>query len=172
MIVNTVSVMNKYSLSKKKNSGYTLVEVLVGLSIIGMLFGLGFVSFRDFSRRQEISGFAKSMMGDLRLAQGMALAGQKPSTGTCNTLDDYSFKIISSSQYQISADCDGTPVVSKTVTLPIDLTVAFPSVNPIKFKVLGSGTNIPDGTSVPIVFSQLGTSNKFTITVGSIGEIY
>lgn len=152
------------------HSGYTLIEILVGLTIIGMLFGIGFVSFRDFSRRQEIAGFAKSMMGDMRLAQGMSLAGQKP-TG-CTTLDNYSFKVIGPTQYQIYADCVSTTYITKTVTVPADLTLTTPSVNPIKFKVLGNGTNIPGGTSVTVVFSQAGTTNKFTITVGYIGEIY
>lgn len=161
---------NDILLSEKFKSGYTLIEILVGLTIIGVLFGVGFVSFRDFSRRQEIAGFAKAMMGDMRLAQGMSLAGQKPAG--CATLDNYSFKVISSTQYQIYADCGGTTYITKTVTVPSDLTVAVPSVNPIKFKVLGNGTNIPDGTSVPIVFTQSGTKNKFTITVGYIGEIY
>src|SRR3990167_10524628 len=83
---------------------YTLIELLVGLTIVGLLFGFGFVSFRDFSRRQAIEGAAKKVQGDLRLAQSLALAGKKPNSTYCNDpniLDSYSLIIINSQEYDI-----------------------------------------------------------------------
>ena len=44
--------------------GYTLIEILVGLAIIGLLFSFGFVSFRDYSRRQTLAGAVKEVQGD------------------------------------------------------------------------------------------------------------
>jgi prepilin-type N-terminal cleavage/methylation domain len=58
--------MNKVTpkLPKKSVRAYTLIEVLVVLSIIGVLFGIGYVSYRDFSRRQELAGVAKNIQGE------------------------------------------------------------------------------------------------------------
>ncbi len=157
-------------------SGYTLIEILVGLTIISLLFGFGYASFRDFSRRQTLVGTAKSVQGDLRLAQEFALAGQKPDDVSCNspeTLDSYSFKVYSASQYKIEADCTGgaAGIVYKDVNLSPDITLSTPSVNPIKFKVIGTGTNIPSGQSTTITLTQSGTNAQLVITVGSGGEI-
>lgn len=151
-----------------------MIEILVGLTIIGMLFGFGFASFRDFSRRQAVSGVAKIIQGDLRLAQQQALSGQKPPDAKCNApnnLAGYLFTVNNSSQYLVSANCTGGLVTVKTVNLPNGMTVLTPSPNPIEFKVLGHGTNLLSGATATITVSQVGISNTLVITVSSSGEI-
>lgn len=156
--------------------GYTLVEILVALTVIGLLFSFGFVSFRDFSRRQAVSDAAKSIQGDLRLAQGDALTGQKPDNVNCNlpnTLDSYSFDVLSNTEYRIEANCVGAPVVVKDVDMQPDITIAIqaPVLNPLKFKILGQGTNIGSGLTWVLTLSQTGTGNTTNVTVTSAGEI-
>jgi prepilin-type N-terminal cleavage/methylation domain-containing protein len=154
-------------------NGYTLVEILVALTIIGLLFSFGFVSFRDFSRRQGLSDAAKAIQGDLRLAQGDAITGQKPDNISCNlpkTLDSYSFNVLSDSEYRIEANCFGAPVVIKDVNLPTDIAISA-SPNPLKFKILGQGTNIASGLNWVLTLTQAGTSNVAKVTVTSGGEI-
>lgn len=159
---------------KLKVSGYTLIEILVGLTIVGLLFGFGFVSFRDFSRRQALGGAAKIIQGDLRLAQQQALSGKKPNDAKCNSpnsLNAFSFQVNSVSQYTINADCTGGLVQVKTTNLAGGIMLSTPSPNPVKFKVLGQGTNIPGGSSVALTLTQAGTANIFTVTISSSGEI-
>lgn len=162
-----------------KEDGYTLVEILVVLGIIGVLFSIGFASFRDFSRRQILAGVVKQMQADIRLAQQMSLSGQKPSELGCNTavLSGIYFNL-ENSRYQIKAGCGDDPTQTsyptiKEVTLPTGISVNTNTltVNPILFKVLGQGTNISKGSSVIITFTQEITNNKADITVSSGGEI-
>lgn len=160
--------------SNKSVKGYTLIEILVGLTIIGLIFGIGYINFRDFSRRQAIAGVAKQVQGDLRLAQQLALAGQKPDDIKCNDpnyLNGYDFRIYTATEYRLEADCKGGTVVSKDVNLPTGITVTTPSPNPILFKVLGQGTNIPAGGTATLTFTQTRTNNKFTVTITAGGEI-
>lgn len=161
-----------------KEFGFTLVEILVGLTIIGILFGFGYVGFRDFSRRQALAGSAKALQGDLRLTQSNALSGVKPTTGACNSplvLRGYLFLVVSTTRYQIQSECVGggstTLGTVKDVTLPTGVTISTPSTNPIRFKVLGEGNNIPTGSNANIVLTQAGTGTTFTVTVTSGGEI-
>ena len=160
-----------------KNTGYTLIEILVALTIIGLLFGFGFVSFRDFSRRQIVIGTADKIRGDLRLAQSQANSGQKPDDIGCTSpsvLDSFGLNVISETEYTIEAHCAGaisTTVDIKTVTLSTDLSITTPSPNPINFKVLGEGTNIPSVGTATITITQLGTSNTATVTVTGGGKI-
>ena len=149
--------------------GYTFVEVLVSLTIVGLLFSFGFVNFRDFSRRQQLVGVARSMKGELRLAQGKASAGEKPAG--CVTLSSYSFQITGSSSYKITANCSGgVDVDIKTVNLSGGVTM-LPTSGTISFKVLGQGTNITAGSSFIITLTQQGTNNTSFVTVTSGGEI-
>lgn len=158
---------------------FTLIEILVGLTIVGLLFGVGYANFRSFSQRQVVKDAAKNIQGDLRLAQGMAMAGQKPSDPACNaplnTLNGYNFTIISSTSYEIRASCSGgaSGMANKVVILSSGATFASPfsSPNPILFKVLGNGTNIPQNQTVRIKMVQTGTTNESTVIISSGGQI-
>lgn len=150
-------------------NGYTLIEILVGITIIGILFGIGYVSFREFSRRQAVAGAAKQIRGDLRLAQEQALAGKKPEGCASKQLDSYSFSVSLPRSYTVQASCATDP--SKSVTLSSDLTIVAPSPNPITFKALGQGTNISQSGTATLTLTQAGTNNRVDITVTAGGEI-
>jgi prepilin-type N-terminal cleavage/methylation domain-containing protein len=171
-------------------SAYTLIELLVVLTIIGLLFAIGYANFRSYSQRQAVLDTNKQIQGDLRLAQQMALSGQLPDDNNClqshgNSLSGYSFVVIpSSSEYEIVADCTGPGMLApyKDVDLPSGLSITMSSAqtitpaNTIVFNVLGNGTNIPandDGTdgTVAITITQAGTGNQSTVTVYSGGQI-
>jgi prepilin-type N-terminal cleavage/methylation domain-containing protein len=163
----------------KRTTGYTLIEILVALTVIGLLFSLGYANYRAFSQRQALLGAVKQLQGDLRLAQQMALSGQKPIDPNCaspaNSLNGYNFTVLSGDNYEIRASCTGGAVAlaGKDVTISSGITIAspFPSPNPILFRVLGNGTNIPEGGNSVITLTQAGTNNTTTVTITSGGEI-
>ncbi len=152
--------------------GYTLIEILITLTIIGLIFSFGYVSFRDFSQRQALTGVARSIKGDLRLAQELALSGNKP-TPSCdspNLLNGYYFRRNSNTNYTIEANCTGgAPSQVKTVNMPVDIVLTSFSVNPILFKILGEGTNITG--SATITLTQTSSGNTRVITISQGGEI-
>lgn len=158
----------------KVEKGYTLIEILVGLVIIGVLFTVGYVGFRDFSRRQSLTGAFKSVQGDLRLTQGYALAGQKPDNTFCNSpasLIGYNFNVVSPTEYRIEAVCTGGIVVLKDFNFSTDVSIISSSPNPILFKILGVGTNIVNGQEGTITLYQEGSGTQTSISIGSGGEI-
>lgn len=147
--------------------GYTLIEILVVLAIMGLLFNFGSAGFRDFARRQALSGTAKNIQGDLRLAQADAATGQKPS-GCTTTLDSYSFNVKSASRYTIEANCAVSSTIVKDVNLPSGITIQAPLPGLLNFKVLSQGTNLTGDWTLTL--SQTGT-NPVTVTVTPGGEI-
>lgn len=157
----------------KTNSAYTFIEILVALTIVSLLFGIGYVSFRDFSRRQALNGTARSIVGDLRLAQEQAISGRKPSDLFCNPpnyLDGYNFRVVSAQNYVLEASCSGGNVQTKSVTIASDISLSVPSPNPILFKSVAQGTNI-SGASATVTLTQAGTANTRAITISAAGEI-
>jgi prepilin-type N-terminal cleavage/methylation domain-containing protein len=157
----------------KLTSAYTFIEILVALTIVGLIFGIGYVSFRDFSRRQALNGTARSIIGDLRLAQEQAISGRKPADLFCNfpnSLDGYFFRVVSPQNYVIEASCSGGEVEAKNVTIPSDVSMSVPVPNPILFKSVAQGTDI-SGASATITLTQAGTINSRAITISAAGEI-
>jgi prepilin-type N-terminal cleavage/methylation domain-containing protein len=171
-------LLNSYTLP-----GYTLIEILIAITIIALLFLTGFASYREYSRRQELVSAVRSIRGDLRQAQEMAIASKKPSAcAAADALDGYRFVVIPPGSYQILWLCGGsTTGVEKSVALPSGITISglSPNLTPsntILFKTLGQGTNIPTGdppgsgsTIITVIQSDLGQSADITITTG--GEI-
>lgn len=155
-----------------KLAGYTIIEILVALSIAGIIFVGGFASFRDFSRRQLLTSAQRTLKGDLRLTQGYALIGKKPEDAKCqdpNVLDAYGIFFNNATEYIVRANCSGGSVDIKTISLPQDLEISIPNPNPIAFKVLGQGTNLSG--AVTLTLSQVSTGNLATVIVTPGGEI-
>ena len=148
-----------------RSGGFTLIEVLISLTVVGLLFGFGFANFRDYSRRQQLVSAARTITGELRLVQSKASAGEKPAG--CATLSSYSFRINTAS-YQTAAVCSGGSIPIKTENLPSGITLSAVGDNPIYFKVLGQGIT---GSGVIITLTQTGTSNTTMVTVTQGGEI-
>lgn len=170
---------NGYTLMKVRSTerAYTLIEILVVLTIISLLFSFGYAGFRDFSRRQALASLSKQIQGDLRLAQQMSFSGKKPTECGSNTLDGIRFGVTTTPPYlyRLRATCGGGSVTSdviKEFIFSSDITpvVAQGSPNPLLFKVLGQGTNIDSGDWV-LTLTQTGTGNVATVTVTTGGEI-
>lgn len=149
--------------------GYTLIELLVGITIVSVIFGVGLAGYRDFSRRQALTGVTKQIKADLRVIQQLAITGQKPDGVSCETLNSYTFLRTSSSTYDLVANCvSGAGVASSPVYKSVDLgtDITFTSTNPsFLFKVLGQGTNLVADNTITITHVS-GTQSTIVIGVG------
>jgi len=131
--------------------GFTLIEMMVVISIIAIIFSISVSSYVTFNRNQILQQAAEGVRSDLRLAQNKALAGQDPSSSCSapHTLLGYRFSI-SGSSYSISVFCSSddpsepirTPI--KTVDLSSqNITLSTtPAGAKIIFLVLGRGVDL------------------------------
>lgn len=147
-----------------RNSAYTLIELLITMTIVTIVFTVGLVSFREFSRRQALTGILKSVVADLRSAQQFALTGRKP-TG-CVTLFGYTFKITGQYNYELFANCTPTDISVKQVDLTSKQIKISANPNLIKFKVLGQGTDLTAPLTINLVHDLAGTTGQVIVGIG------
>lgn len=121
------------------NCGFTLIEILVAISIVGLLFGLGYAAYREFTFRQSLENTHKELGVNFELVRQLALSGEKPA-GCSGALKGYrvSFESV---VYRVYAACDSDILVRTILLAPGVEFVSY--TNNVLFKVLGQGTDLP-----------------------------
>lgn len=173
-------------MNRKVFKGFTIIEVLVVIVIIGLVMAVGSVRYSDFTKRQQVVTVKRQLMADIRAAQSDAASGIKP--GGCNsqsyTLEGYAFRLLSSggpstpASYETFALCKSSVAtenfITKSASLPLGVTIVIttspgPLVNPVIFKPLANGTNLAGGATSTITINTGINSDR--IQIGSAGEI-
>jgi len=67
--------------------GFSLVELLVVVSIVLLLAGGAFVYINDFNAKQKMESTRKEVVANLRLARSYALTGQKSGSDDLNYVE-------------------------------------------------------------------------------------
>jgi prepilin-type N-terminal cleavage/methylation domain-containing protein len=115
--------------SSNKKSGFTLIELMIVIVVIGTIAGAGITAFVSFSRSQTIKSAVTDIKSKLAVAKSRAYSQLKPAEcGDSNTLEGYEVRICRSDNilahqcqnpassfdsYEINARCSGNllPVV-------------------------------------------------------------
>jgi len=153
---------------KKTALGYTLIELLIVITLITLLFTLGMAQYNQFNRRQTLVKAKDELISNLRLAQSKSLAGEKPDICGTETLTGHKLKFFPDKQrYKIVAVCNDEVDVKIGMSLPTGITRKSGPAE-VFFKGLSQGTNI-DGQANIVLEDSNGETRAITIT--SIGEI-
>jgi prepilin-type N-terminal cleavage/methylation domain-containing protein len=146
-------------------SGFTLIELMVAISIMALLFGVGLAGYQQFNQSRKATEAAKTFRSDLNFARSKALAGEKK-TGCQNTdiLAGWYLRTGASS-YSLYCRCGGSDLLEKTVSLAsVSLS---PAGQDILFKPLAQGTNLPSSLSLTLAVG----SYQEVVLVSQSGEI-
>ncbi len=164
--------------------GFSLIELLVVISIMGLLLIGGVIGYREYARRQETQNVKRQIITDLREAQSNASNGYKPS-GCAGTLLGYGFEVTSPSSilppgsYEVYAECETGPGTSARYNIIErnynSILVTRPATNPIIFEPLDLGTNLGSAVSISAVnfndWLDFGDDYTLTVSVSPVGEI-
>jgi type IV fimbrial biogenesis protein FimT len=61
-------------MSYRRQSGFTLLELMITLAVAAILTAMAFPGMRDFLKRNQVVGVSNSIQSDLQLARGEAAA--------------------------------------------------------------------------------------------------
>lgn len=151
--------------------GFSLIEMLVSVTIISLLAGLSLVGYSDFNQREQVRQAAAILSSHLREAQSRATSGHKP-TGWCATagitLSAWRLRFTSSTEYVIEGVCSNGSISSPLtmITLPAGITKA--SGSQVDFYVL---TGASGGASFSLQGSAAGAPYIRQVNVSVSGSI-
>lgn len=151
-------------LSKANKSGFTLLELLISVTIMMLLVGMGVASFITFNERQQLTGAAKELQEFFRSAQTRSRTGDIPAG--CGAFSGYNVQMaIDNPSVQMYAVCSTGNVLrsEKTLTGAARPTVA---VNMTFLSLKGGVTN---ASAVVLKLPSGDLTYSFRVTEG--GEI-
>lgn len=145
--------------------GFTLIEILVTMTIAGVLFAGGYAAYQDFSRRQALDNAYKELRTNLNLARQLAISGEKLPSCT-SPLSGYRVDFYST-HYTLSAVC-GVTIVASDIPLPSGITVS--GTSGFMYKALAQGTSLDSSVDVTLTQALTNTSIQATLSKEGILE--
>jgi prepilin-type N-terminal cleavage/methylation domain-containing protein len=147
-----------------RRSGFTLIEIIVSVTLLLLLSGLFIANYTEFRNSQTVKQSASDLISNLQAVRTMASAGVKPSG--CDTLVGYAVEFTADA-YTASAVCqDGDEYPPVTYTLPANVTFS-PIPDAITFYALNRGASA-DQT---ITITRAGTTMKMKVSVFTSGVV-
>jgi prepilin-type N-terminal cleavage/methylation domain-containing protein len=153
----------------KSSSGYTLIELMVVIAIIGILSGIAYVGLSGGTGREATRSTSLEIKGVIRNAQEQALTSKLNSSA--QPADHYGI-ILTATQVQIirieRCGTIGSPTVISSTNTPNGVTITTnpPNLKSITFQKNKGTTNFFDTNNNPL------TDNSVTITASGGGANY
>lgn len=164
-------ILSYYNSVRKNNrlflfvQGFTLIEMLIVLSLIGTLTSLGIASYSSYNSTQVVLSASTNVEDLLAEAHSQAISQVIPSSCGSNSLSGYQINVTpNGQQYTLSAICGFTQVIS-TNSLPSQLSFGNGSNASIIF-------NASTGTiATPATIQITGFGKTHTISISTSGDI-
>jgi type IV fimbrial biogenesis protein FimT len=153
-------------MNRQKNTGMTLIEVMVVVAIIGIVVAIAVPSFSTMLENQRIKGAAEAMLTDLRWARAEAIKRNAPVRVTFATGSNWSYTIdtfpaLTTSDGILPKTVNGSDFPSTALeTASFAGGVAYTTFDPVR------GTNLNNGTATI-------TSNNFSagVKISTLGRV-
>lgn len=140
-----------------RDSGFTLIEVLMTISLLGLMMGIAVAGFARYSNAHEQDGTARSLQSGLRQAQQRAVTEGR---AMCVAFTATSYTVWRSA-------CDattGTKVEGPTMTESEAVQIELPAPQTLTFTPRGTAT-WPSIASDPMSPPACGGAKSFEIEV-------
>lgn len=151
----------------KPQEGFTLIELMVVLSVTAILSTLGIAGFTTYSQIQALQSATNDVATILSLAKSRAQSQVKPSAlcDSFNTLDGYRVEISEPKSYTLYLRCSGIDKEISEEAKVLAGNINFGSSVSFFFPIQTGGVQ----TAGQVVISGYGRSK--TITVSLVGGI-
>jgi len=155
--------------SWKLNNGFTFIELIVSVLILGIVVSLGVASYTSFNINQTLNQAAEQLKSGLRLAQSKSFEGVKPDED-CAHLDGWRVNLDGIS-YDIWPVCDGVEMIESDMSQSFNFPTGVSGpTEELLFLPLSRSIDIDNQLELVLVWEANETKTK-TVTVFPGGEI-
>lgn len=153
-------------MTKSKQAGYTLIEILVVLSIIVIFSALSLAYYREFDEQRKLDAEAKQLVDVLNLASKKSSSADL-SPNPCSDFQGYRVNISNLTTYKLQFNCGGSYSDIQSYTLRSGLTFLESDVgSDVLFKPLSAEAN-----SSTITITNIVTNKCIKIQVNPVGTV-
>lgn len=127
----------------RRHTGFTLMELVIVVVVIGIIAGMAVPSFLSYLPKQRVKATARDMVSELRLARSQSIS-ERQAYGVTIDLSKQSFT------YFADADGDGTlsagdsTITADTVSTDVKITTCTFTNNTVVFGSTGSASSSGD----------------------------
>jgi prepilin-type N-terminal cleavage/methylation domain-containing protein len=176
--------------NQKINKGFTLVEMLVSVSIIGVMSTIFLVNYHSTNKRSELILTSQQLAGDIRMAQNHSLGSKEYGAGNIPTggwgfyvnkaNSDYLIFADNNGNYSFDVGEDNTSMGAQKIDFPSrigvkDILVNGVDVNSVSVVFLPPNPktyiNGSDSAIVSIILEEDVSSSTSTVEVNYFGLI-
>ncbi len=143
-------------------AGFTLLEIMVAVAILGILVGLSVPSMARFVNSQRLESAARTVWSDIQSAKMAAIKENQSVTVQSTSATQYSYSFVDgfgnthSFVRNLADECPG-------------VTISMTGATPVTF--LGSGIRQPGQNTTVVLTNSAGTRCFLVAWSGSIGGI-
>ena len=145
--------------------GFTLVELLIVVTILVTLLGVGLASFNSFNRRERLKQAALTLKSNLRFAQTKSISVEKPDSG-CTEFVGMTVRFTATT-YAVSHTCTPEGDVGDAET--VILSGATFSPIPSAFTFVSRSNSLSPAATQTITL--MNGSESYVLTVAANGSV-
>lgn len=146
--------------------GFSLLELLIVISIMALLGAAGAGFYRNFVKNVEVESITKVLAGDLRTARSKAMIGEEGMKWGAHVVNSGAGSIQYYELFSTATNYAAGTVVS-TTTLPFGVAFSNPAAGASKDIIF---TRI-SGTTTPETITVVSEGSTKSIVITSIGSI-
>jgi len=158
----------------KLNAGFTLIEIIIVITIMGLLLGMGSVSYNYFSQQKSVEKDAEFIRDKINLTRERTVNRDIAANTACATFDGYELRFNRGSpqSFTVRLYCNNRTIQRDIETFNLDGSRVIPNTSfVIQFLPPYGCTNAAcNAAPRTIVFENNSSTQCMNVTIDTLGK--